>query len=91
MTPSSGTEIKIEFSTDRSVSAAACGAHLATYRIHIGKTIEFVFLLCVAFPHSNCNDPGHESVFDVSDLQLKENCICIFLVRPYHGRGGANS
>ena len=34
VTPSRGTEINIELQTDRSVSAAACRAHLATYRIH---------------------------------------------------------
>ena len=34
VTPSRGTEINIELQTDRSVSAAACRAHLAMYRIH---------------------------------------------------------
>ena len=34
VTPSRGTEINIELQTDRSVSTAACRAHLATYRIH---------------------------------------------------------
>ena len=60
-----------------------------TFFTGIGKTIEFVFLLSVAIPHSNCRDNGYESVFDESELRLKENCICIFLVGPCYERGGA--
>ena len=55
----------------------------------IGKTIELVFLFSVAVPHSKCRDHGYESVFDESELRLKENCICIFMVGPRYERGGA--
>ena len=53
-----------------------------TFFTGIGKTIELVFLFSVAVPHSNCNDHGYESVFDESELRLKEKCICIFLAGP---------
>ena len=53
-----------------------------TFFTGIGKTIELVFLFSVAVPHSNCNDHGFESVFDESNLRLKEKCICAFLAGP---------